>query len=68
MHKRDMILILETHSVILLELLFTVQTINSHPWQLINVMNNCKRLHEKSCSIAMLDGIWPRDSQNGGHI
>ena len=42
---RDMSLILKTHPVILAELeilLFTVQAINSQPWRLINVMNNCK--------------------------
>ena len=53
MHIQDMSLILETHPVILAELetlLFTEQAINSQPWRLINVMNNCKRLHEKSCS------------------
>ena len=61
MHIRDMNLILETHPVILAELetfLFTVQAINSQPWQLINVMNHCKRLHEKSCSSEMLNGGW----------
>ena len=62
MHIRDMSLILETHPVILAELetlLFTLQAINSQPWRLIN---NCKRLHEKSCSNEMLNGSWPRDS------
>ena len=65
MHLRGMSLILETHPFILAELetlLFTVQAINSQPWRLINVMNNCKRLNEKSCSSEMLNGSWPRDS------
>ena len=65
MHLRGMSLILETHLVILAELetlLFTVQAINSQPWRLIDVMNNCKRLHEKSCSSEMLNGSWPIDS------
>ena len=63
MHVQNMSLILETHPVILAgNLLFTVQAINSQPWRLINVINSCKRLHEKSCSSEMLNGSWPRDS------
>ena len=59
MHIQDMSLILGTHPVILAELdtlLFAVQAINSQPRRSINVMKNCKKLHEKSCCSEMLNG------------